>query len=126
MEKVITDTMAAAATPIPAEERAIKMKEEKVRIKKDFIEEKCRTLHLEIPRFKNAHEMSNDEVRFAIKESRDWKKESNEIISLWQEYLEESVSLRNEVDRQAISDAVNNLMYTINSKIECLAAKDKK
>ena len=117
MEKVITDAM-AAATPTPAEERAIKMKEEKVRIKKDFIKEKCRTLHLEITGFKNTHEMSNDEVCFAIKESRDWNKESNEIISLWQAYMEESVSLRNEADRQAVSDAVNNLMYAINSKIE--------
>ena len=55
-----------------------------------------------------------------------WKKESNEIISLRQAYLEESMSLRKEADRQAVSDAVNNLMYAINSKIESLAAEEKK
>ena len=45
MEKVIADAM-AAATPTLAEERTIKMKEEKVKIIKDFIEDRCRILHL--------------------------------------------------------------------------------
>ena len=125
MEKMIVDSL-AFRTPTPAEERAIELKGTKMRIRKAFIKEKCRNLNLEITSFKNSNEMNNDEVRFATKESRDRKKESHEIISLWQMYFEESVSLDNEMDRQFVSAAVDNLMYTINSKVESLSVEDQR
>ena len=44
MEKVIADDL-AAQLPTPAEEKAIRMQEEKIKIRKTFIEEKCRNLY---------------------------------------------------------------------------------
>ena len=70
--------------------------------------------------------MYNDKVCFTIKESKGWKKETNEIVSLQQAYLEESISLRNEADRLVIWDTVNNLMYTMNTKVQNLGEEDKK
>ena len=48
--------------PIPAEEKVIRVQEEKVKIKKIFIEEKCRTLCLVIESFKEPSQMTNDEA----------------------------------------------------------------
>ena len=74
-----------------AEAKELRMRENKRKIK-DFIDEKCNTLQAEVAGFKNAHKMSNDEICFAIKESRDWKKETNEIVDLQQTYPEECES----------------------------------
>ena len=71
-------------------------------------------------------EMSNDWVRFSIKESRDWKKRTNEIVGLQQTYLEESVGLKNDTDKQIIRDTVNNLVCTMNAKVQSLSDEDKK
>ena len=109
-----------------AEAKELRMRENKAKIKKDFIDEKCNTLQAEIAGYKNTHEMSNDEIRFAIKESRDWKKETNEIVSLQQTYLEECVSLGNDTDQQAVRDTVNNLVYTMNRKVLSLSNEDKR
>ena len=72
-----------------AEVKELRMRENKVKIKKDFIDEKCNTLQAEIPGYKNAYKMSNNEIHFTIKESQDWKKQTNEIVGLHQRYLEE-------------------------------------
>ena len=89
------------------------MRESKAKIKKDFIGERCNTLQAEITGYKNATVMSNNEVRFALKESRDWKKESSNIVGLQQAYLEGW-------------DAVNNLLYNVNRKVQSLGDEDKR
>ena len=103
----------ATRLPTPAEEKAIRVQEEKVKIKKISIKEKCRNLYSVIENFKEPSEMTNDEAQFAIKESKDWERkfEFDEIINLRQIYLEESVTLDNEVDRQVVLDAVDDLSH---------------
>ena len=76
--------------------------------------------------FEDAHEMSNDGICFAIEESRDWKKRTNEIVGLQQTYLEESVGLENVADKQVIQDAMNNLVYVMKAKVQNLNDEDEK
>ena len=92
MEKIIADDL-AAQLPTPAKEKAIRMQEEKMKIRKTFIEDKCRNLCSVIESFKEPSEMTNDEARFAIKESKDWERKFDKIINLWQMYFEGSVTL---------------------------------
>ena len=92
MEKTIADDL-AARLPTPAEKKVIRMQEEKMKIRKTFIEEKCRNLCSVIESFKEPSEMTNDEARFAIKESKDWERKFDKIINLRQMYFEGSVTL---------------------------------
>ena len=87
MERVLVQASNNAA-PTAVETRELRMRESRAKIKKDFIGERCNTLQAEITGYKNATVMSNNEVRFALKESRDWKKESSNIVGLQQAYLE--------------------------------------
>ena len=68
MERILVQA-SNNASPKAAEVKKFRMRESKAKIKKDFIDEKCNTLQAEIAGYKNAHEMSNNEICFAIKES---------------------------------------------------------
>ena len=125
MEKTIADDL-ATRLPTPAEKKVIRMLEEKMKIRKTFIEEKCSNLCSVIESFKEPSEMTNDEARFAIKESKDWERKFDKIINLQQMYFEGSVTLDNEVDRQNVQAVVDNLCLAINSKVNSLFEEDEK
>ena len=114
------------ATPTAAETKELMVRESRAKIKKDFIRERCNTLQAEIVGYKDTKDMSNDEVCFALKESQDWEKESSEIVSLQQAYLEGCISLGNNGDQQEVQDAVSNLLYNINRKVQSRGNEDKR
>ena len=61
MERILLQALTNAPLT-PAEEKAIRMKEERAKIRKDFIEKKCKTLHHKIVELEDAHKMSNDGI----------------------------------------------------------------
>ena len=124
-ERILVQASNSAA-PTAVETIELRMRESKAKIKKDFIGERCNTLQAEIAGYKDATEMSNDEVHFALKESQDWKKESSEIVGLQQTYLEGCVSLGKDGDQQEVRDAVNNLLYNVNRKVQSLGDENKR
>ena len=101
------------------------MQEEKIKIRKTFIEDKCRNLYSLIGSFKKLCEMTNDEARLTIKESKDWERKFDEIVNLWQMYFEESITLDNESDRQTVWAVVDDLCLAINSNVDSLYIEDE-
>ena len=112
--------------PDPKEQRKKEELKAKMKIKKSFVEEKCRTLTQKVLVFKKAKEMSNDEVRFALKESRNWERKLEQIVNGQQSFYEECVPLDDvEDDKNHVSERVCALTDAITSKINSLSIEDE-
>ena len=64
-------------------------------------------------------------IYFAIKRNKNWKRRTDEIVSLQQTYLKESVGLENAADKQVARDAMNNLTCILNANTWNLDDEDK-
>ena len=98
----------------------------KAGIKKSFIEDKVKTLRQKIKSFKAPVEMTNDEVRFAIKECKTWEKKYDEIIVEQQKYYEECVPFDDlEEAKEQVRAIIETLQDTISDKVSLLYVEDE-
>ena len=94
------------------------MKEERVRINKDFVEKECKTLHHKTVESEGAHKAFYDGIHSTIKRNKDWKRKTGETLSLQQTFLKEGVGLENAADIQVAWDAMNNLTCIVNTNTQ--------
>jgi len=97
----------------------------KAGIKKSFIEDKVKALLKKIKSFKTPKDMSNDEVRFAVKESKIWEKKLDDIISEQQKYYEECVPF-DDLDeaKEQVRAIIESLEDAISDKVSLLCVED--
>ena len=98
----------------------------KAGIKKSFIEDKVKALLKKIKSFKTPKDMSNDEVRFAVKESKIWEKKLDDIISEQQKYYEECVPFSDlDEAKEQVRAEIETLEDAISDKISLLCVEDE-
>ena len=70
--------------------------------------------------------MSNDEVRFAVKESKIWEKKLDDIISEQQKYYEECVPFSDlDEAKEQVRAEIETLEDAISDKISLLCVEDE-
>ena len=70
--------------------------------------------------------MSNDEVRFAIKESRTWEKKFDDIVLEQQKYYEECVAFNDlEEAKEQVRAEIESLEDAISDKVSLLNTEDE-
>ena len=107
---------------------ARKLEESKAKagIKKSFIEEKVKSLKQKVRSFKAPVEMTNDEVCYALKESKTWERKFEEIVNEQQKYYEECVPFDDLEDaKEQVRQEIESLQDTITDKISLLAVEDE-
>ena len=110
----------------PTENRKLDELKAKANIKKSFIEDKVKSLKQKVSSFKTPTEMTNDEVRFAMKESKSWERKYDEIITEQQKYYEECVPFDDlEEAKEHIKSIIETLEDTISDKISLLSVEDE-
>ena len=98
----------------------------KAGIKKSFIDDKVKALLKKIKSFKTPKDMSNDEVRFAIKESRTWEKKFDDIVFEQQKYYEECVAFNDlEEAKEQVRAEIESLEDAISDKVSLLNTEDE-
>ena len=128
-----TPALPVAPALIPADPGTIARNENKkleelrakARIKKSFTEDRIKSLKQKVQSFKTPSEMTNDEVRFAMKESKSWEKKYDEIVTEQQRYYEECVPFDDmEEDKENVI-LVEALGDAISDKVSLLEVEDE-
>ena len=114
-----------ASATVPDLSRKLEELKAKAGIKKSFIEDKIKSLKQKIKTFKAPKEMTNDEVRYAMKESKVWERKFDEIVSEQQKYYEECVPFNDlEEEKEKVRQEVESLDDMISDKVSLLAVED--
>ena len=114
-----------SATSSQDQDRKLEEQRAKASIKKSFIEDKVKVLIQKVRSFKAPTEMTNDEVRYAMKESRTWEKKYDEIVVEQQKYYEECVPFDDiENDKNQVKNSIEALQDAISDKVNLLSVED--
>ena len=113
------------ATVSQNQDRKLEELKAKAGIKKTFIEDKVKVLIQKIRSFKAPVEMTNDEVRYAIKESKTWEKKYDEIVAEQQKYYEECVPFDDlENEKEQVKENIEALKDALSDKVSLLGVED--
>ena len=136
ISSLVTGSTSGASTPIssagesvglvPTENRKLDELKAKAGIKKSFIEDKVKSLKQKVTAFKAPVDMTNDEIRYAMKESKIWERKFDEIIVEQQKYYEECVPFDDlEEAKEHVKSIIEVLQDTISDKVSLLGVEDE-